>query len=181
MHTTGMTFRRLTGAALALLCLALPAAADGLEVHDAYARTAYPGAPVAAAFMVIHNHGGPDDHLIDARSPIAARVELHTHIDAGDGVMQMRHVPEGFPLPTDGEILMTRGGHHVMFMGVTESLEPGDIVPLTLVFESGAELVLEVEVKADSDGSMDHGSMDHGTMDHGTMDHGDTAPETTAP
>ena len=162
-----MSLKTLLSGAGLVLCTALPAMADGIEVHDAFARTAYPGAPSAAAFMVIHNHGGAPDQLIEARSPFAARVELHTHIDAGDGVMQMRQVEGGFPLPTDGEILMQRGGHHVMLMGVTESLDPGDMVPITLVFQSGQEVALMVEVKADDAAQTDHGTMDHGTMDHG--------------
>ncbi|SMY08789.1 copper chaperone PCu(A)C [Flavimaricola marinus] len=170
MLNARMPTKTLFAALLASLALAAPAHADGPEVHDAYARTAYPGAPTAAAFMVIHNHGGADDRLIDARSPIAAKTELHTHIDAGDGVMQMRHVPEGFALETDGEIVMERGGHHVMLMGVGETLEPGDTVPLTLVFESGAEIILDVPVMSDEEAAaIGHGAMDHGEMDHDDM------------
>ena len=65
----------LSGAALAavLAAFACPALADGIEVHEAYAIQAMPGGPTAAAFMVIHNHGGPADRLVDVRSDIAAR------------------------------------------------------------------------------------------------------------
>jgi len=171
-----MSFKTALVACAAAFTFALPAFADGIEVHHAYARTAFPGGPSGAAFMVIHNHGTTDDQLIDARSNAAARVELHTHVDAGEGVMQMRHVPEGFPLPADGEIVMERGGNHVMFMGVKDTWAQGDLIPLTLVFQSGLTLDLEVEVDLNrtemEHGAMDHGSMDHGSMDHGTMDHG---------
>ena len=158
-----MAFKSSLSGVLLALALALPAHAQAIEVHDAYARTAYPGAPSAAAFMVIYNRGDAPDRLIGVQSPVAARVELHTHIDAGGGVMQMRPVEDGLPLPTGGQIVMQRGGNHVMMMGVTEELTHGDAVPVTLVFESGQVLDLMVEVLADDPAQMDHGAMDHGT------------------
>ena len=164
-------------AALAVVfaVLACPALAQGIEVHDAYAVQAMPGGPTAAAFMVIHNHGGPPDRLIDVRSDIAARTELHTHAADADGVMRMQRVEEGFDLPSDGEILLQRGGDHVMFMGLTEPLAEGQVIPVTLVFEAAGEVLVEVVVDPGrmGDGAMDHGQMDHGQMDHGDMDHGD--------
>lgn len=120
--------------------------ADGIELHDAYARAASPMAKSGAAFMIIYNRGGPDDRLIGAASPIARKVELHTHEEDDAGVMRMIHVEEGFALPADGKIIMDRGGKHVMFMGLTESLEQGMTIPLTLIFEAAGEVVFEIEV-----------------------------------
>jgi copper(I)-binding protein len=98
--------------------------------------------------MVIRNHGSSDDRLTDARSDIAARVELHTHRMTEDGVMQMIHVPEGFDLPAGGEIVMERGGHHVMLMGLTRPLAEGDSFTLVLVFAQAGEVPVEVPVTA---------------------------------
>ena len=169
-------FSTLFRAALAavLATLALPVLAEGIEVHDAYAIQAMPGGPTAAAFMVIHNHGGPPDRLVDVRSAIAVRTELHTHNADADGVMRMGRVEGGLDLPTDGEILMQRGGDHVMFMGVEEPLAEGQVIPLTLVFETAGEIVVDVVVGAGhlGEGAMQGGEMDHGEMDHGQMDHG---------
>ncbi len=80
------------------------------------------------------------------RSDVAARVELQTHEESADGVMRMIHVEEGFELPTDGEIVMERGGHHVMLMGLTSPLEQGDVFTLTLVFEQAGEVPVDVTV-----------------------------------
>ena len=171
----------LTRAALAavLAALACPALADGIEVHEAYAIQAMPGGPTAAAFMVIYNLGGAADRLVDVRSDIAARTELHTHVSDADGVMRMTRVEGGFDLPADGEILLSRGGDHVMFLGVTEDLTEGRVFPLTLVFETAGEIVVDVAVKdAQTSGEPTvHGGMDHGAMEHGDigeahMDHG---------
>lgn len=156
----------------ALLLSAAPALAAGVEVHEAYAISSMPGARSGAAFMIIHNHGGPDDRLLAARSPAAERVEIHTHV-MEDGIARMTRVEEPLALPADGEIVMERGGLHVMFLGLTESWDDGDIVPLTLVFEKAGEITIEVPVDLDRmDGEEPGGAsgMDHGAG-HG-MDHG---------
>lgn len=170
-----MSFPAFRAAVLAAGLLAFPALApfalaDGVEVHDPYARSASATATTGAAFMVIHNHGTTDDRLVDVTSPVAARVELHTHRENAQGVMQMIHVAEGFDLPAGGEIVMDRGGHHVMLMGLKQPLVPGETIPLTLVFEQAG--ALQVDVPVDIDRQPDHGGMTHGSQGHGAHGHG---------
>jgi len=162
-----MSLKPTAWAAIAALTLATPALAQSIEVHDPYARSASPMAKTGAAFMVIHNHGDADDRLIGAASPAAQMVQLHTHREV-DGVMKMLHVEEGFDLPADGEIIMARGGNHVMFMGLTEPFEQDDMIPLTLTFERSGEI--EIEVPVDLDRKPEHGDGHDHDHDHG---HGD--------
>jgi periplasmic copper chaperone A len=164
-----MSFKSTILAATAAIVMASTAFAEGVEVHDAYARSASEMAATGAAFMVIHNHGGAPDRLVGASSDIAARVELHTHREDSNGVMRMIHVEEGFDLPTDGEIIMERGGHHVMFMGLTKPLKQGDVIDLTLTFETAGDVVVQVPVDLERQpqagahgGHSGHGG--HGTM-----------------
>lgn len=146
------------------------ALADGIELHDGYARASSPNAKAGAAFLMIHNYGEEADRLIGAASPVAKRVELHTHVESEDGVMQMVHVEEGFELPANGAIHMMRGGDHVMFMGLTESFEHGKSIPLTLIFEKAGEMEFEIEIdlerKGKHGGDHDHSSHDH--SNHGS-------------
>ena len=132
----------------ALLALATPVFAGDIDIQidDAYARVGRPGAPTGAAFMVIRNTGDTDDRLIAAATPDAKLVELHTHIDAGNGVMQMRPVEDGFVIPAGGEHALMRGGDHVMMMGLTRALAEGDEITLTLTFEKAGEMALTVPV-----------------------------------
>lgn len=123
-----------------------PAWAGEIEIHNAYARAASPNAKAGAAFMMIHSHAETDDRLIGAASPVAARVELHTHIEDDNGVMRMVHVEEGFALPAGGRVMMKRGGAHVMLMGLNESLTQGRTFPLTLIFEEAGEMTFDIEV-----------------------------------
>jgi len=169
-----MTLKSLIAAVAATLLLALPASAGEMMIHHTYAISN--SAMAGAAFMVVNNMTDEDDRLIDARSDAAQRVELHTHIAGEDGVMKMVHVEEGFAVPAGEEIILERGGKHVMFMGLNNAWKEGDVIVLTLVFEKAGEITIEIIVgDAPTDGMMDHGSMDHSSMDHSTMD-GMTAP-----
>jgi hypothetical protein len=115
-------------------------------------------AKAGAAFMHIMNTGTSDDRLIDAKSSAAKKVELHTHIDMGDGVMKMTHVPEGFSLPAGEAHMLKRGGDHVMFMGLTAPFEQGKLLDVTLVFERAGEI--EVQIPVDLERKATH-SMNH--------------------
>jgi len=133
-------------AALSILSAPAFAGEDKIMITDPYARSAAPGAKTGAAFMEVMNMGTEADRLIDASSNVAKRVELHTHIEASDGVMQMRHVPDGFDIPAGESIMLMRGGKHVMLMGLTESLDQDETIEITLTFEKAGEMVVEVPV-----------------------------------
>lgn len=158
-----MLTKSLFAGAFALI-LAAPAFAE-IKIADAYARSASPMAKSGAAFLVIRNADATADRLIGAQSDAAARTELHTHLDDGNGVMRMVHVEEGFELPADGEITMVRGGKHVMLMGLTSPMEQGGTVTVTLTFENAGDIVVEVPVDLER---QDHGGMNHGTMNSGS-------------
>lgn len=160
-------FQTLIAAAAALL--AFPALAhDGVHIENAYARTMGVGKS-GAVFFEITNHADVDDRLIGVSTEAAAKAELHTHRDKGDGVMQMMHVPEGFPIPALAGHALQRGGDHVMLMGLKQDFKDGDIIHLTLTFEHAGEVLLEAPVdnaKGDDMGQMDHSKMGHGAMSH---------------
>lgn len=141
-----MSFRTSLTAAIAASLLAFPAFADGIKVMDPYARSASPTAKTGAAFMMIHNETGQDDILIAAQTGAAARVELHTHIESGDGVLQMTAIEGGIALPAGGTHHMKRGGDHVMLMGLTGPLEQDATIDVTLVFEKAGEVVVTIPV-----------------------------------
>jgi copper(I)-binding protein len=96
------------------------------------------GGAVSAAYMVIQG----DDTLIAADSPAAAVVEIHQTRMEND-VMRMSPV-DGISI--EGEAVLEPGGFHVMLINLTRDLEPGDPIPLTLSFASGAEISLEALV-----------------------------------
>lgn len=156
-------FQTLLAAATAAL-LGLPAfAQDGIQITQAYARSLGGVGSSGAIFFEIENTSDKDDRLIDVTSDVAQKVQLHTHKAGADGVMQMLHVPEGFPVAAMAKHALARGGDHVMLMGLTRDLNDGDLISLTLTFESAGQMVIEVPV----DNTRKPGQMSH---DMGAMD-----------
>ncbi len=145
MSFTFRTFAATAAIALAMPVLAMPAFAGDIMVEDAYVRSASPTAKTGAAFMQIINHGEAD-RLTGVASPAADLVQLHTHVESSDGVMQMKHVEGGFEVPADGTLSLERGGKHVMLMGLTAPLAQGDTVPVTLSFEKAGDVTIDVSV-----------------------------------
>jgi len=145
----------------ALLISSSAAQAGGIEIHDQYAIS---GAnPITgAAFMVIHNHGLTDDHLIGVRSDLAAVTQVHDSSMTADGVMSMSNLVDGVDLPAGGEILLERGAKHIMFMGLAAPFEQGQEVVVYLDFEVAGEVVVTMVVDNEAT-PMDHDEMDQAT------------------
>ncbi len=122
------------------------ATAGGIEIEDGYFRSSGPLAKSGGAFMRIINTGDQEDRLIALDSEVAKRVEMHTNIDAGNGIMQMRKVEGGFTIPAGGKHILARGGDHLMFMGLTRKVADGETVRLTLRFEIAGEITVEIPV-----------------------------------
>lgn len=152
---------------LAAALSALPSfALADMVVSDAYARSTGPSSPTGAAFMHITNDTGQDDVITGVMSDAAAKVELHTHIADGDGVMRMVHVEEGFPIAAGETIFLERGGKHVMFMGLNAPMENGAEIEVTFTFETASPLTVAIPVDLDR---MPEG---HSMSGHGSMGEG---------
>ncbi|TNF22611.1 MAG: copper chaperone PCu(A)C [Deltaproteobacteria bacterium] len=116
-----------------------------IEVKSPHVRLLPPTAPNTGAFMVIENHGDADVKLVRASNPVSRATELHTHLDEG-GVKKMRQVPF-ILVPAGGQALLQPGGFHVMLIGLERPLREDEVIPLTLGFDDGTELVVEAPVK----------------------------------
>lgn len=141
-----MSYRLLFAAACAATLLSVPAWADSIKIMDPYARAASSSAKSGAAFMMLTNDSTQDDRLIAAKSDAAKRVELHTHIENSQGVMQMTEIEGGIELPAGATHHMMRGGDHVMLMGLTGPFVQDAEIEVTLVFEQAGEVVVTIPV-----------------------------------
>lgn len=138
--------RKIVVTTLFTALLPLAAHAEALfSVEGAYARAVPPGQPNSAAFMSITNHGDRDHALVSASSSVADVTELHTHT-MEDGMMKMRQV-EKIDLPAGATVVLQPGGLHVMLIGLKEGFAPDTQAELTLRFDNGEELAVEVPVK----------------------------------
>lgn len=102
---------------LAIPCLASD---NHLMVSNPSIRGLLPGQDRTAAFLSIHNHGDNDCKLLSADSPIAQRIEFHTHLHE-EGMMKMRPV-EAVQLAAGSSVIFESGALHLMLFEVESSL-----------------------------------------------------------
>lgn len=149
-----MTFRRTILASLLAAgpLLAGPAFAHNctnelgpLRIETPWTRAALEGRQ-GAGFLTIRNTGAVADRLVAATSPVAGRVELHTHLRDGD-VMRMRPV-EDIPVPANDSVSLQPGGMHLMFVGLNRPLVAGETIPVTLRFAEAGEVTIQLPVQA---------------------------------
>ncbi|MEQ8346695.1 MAG: copper chaperone PCu(A)C [Sneathiellaceae bacterium] len=135
-------------AAFAIAAIA-PALADdvrvgSLEIAAPWIRATPPAARAAGGFLTIRNTGDTADRLTGLASPLGT-VEIHT-MDMTDGVMRMRHLPDGLEIPAGETVMLKPGGNHLMFVGLTRAVVQGSDVPVTLMFERAGEVAVMLEV-----------------------------------
>ena len=133
-------------ATLVLAGLYQTAMAAGIQVEEPWARASVEGMKMSGAFMKINNDTNAQDVLVGGNSPVAERVEVHTHVN-DNGVMRMREVKGGIPLPKKAVTELKPGSYHVMFMGLKQPLKEGETVPVTLKFKKAKPITVDVPVK----------------------------------
>lgn len=107
------------------------------------------GAHHGAAWLEAENRGDAADRLLRASTTAAARVELHDMAMDDKGVMRMREVEGGIPVPARGAVRMKPGmGHHLMLMDLKKPLKEGDVVPFVLEFERAGKVEAKGTVDA---------------------------------
>jgi hypothetical protein len=137
-----MTPLRSSVLAAAALLLALPAAAQ-VTVTDPWVRGTVQGQMATGAFMKLQS--AKDARLVEAASPVAGVVEIH-EMALENNVMRMRAV-KAVSLPAGRAVELKPGGYHVMLMDLKQQMKEGEVVPVTLVVESGGKRET-IEVKA---------------------------------
>ncbi|MDY6054884.1 copper chaperone PCu(A)C [Micrococcus sp.] len=127
---------------------------------------------MTGSFGILENTSDQDVHVVSVTSSLTDRVELHEMVPDEDGQMLMQQTPDGFTVPAGETFELTPGGNHVMLMGLTEPIQPGDEVTYELETEDGA--VLEVtSVARPFTGANEsyHGGEASGAMEGGHGDH----------
>lgn len=116
----------------ALLAPAFANAYAQVVIKDAWVRATVPQQKASGAFMQLT--ASEKTRLVDVRAPVASTAELH-EMSFDNDVMRMRQV-SGIDLPAGVPVALQPGGYHIMLLGVHGPLRAGQVVPITLVFES---------------------------------------------
>lgn len=127
-------------------CGAAAPATSAITAKDPWVRAAKSGG-VSAAYMTIANTGAADKLMSASIPDYSMMVEVHqTKMDAS-GMMQMAPVQGGLDVPANGSVELKPGGYHVMIMNLKQDLVAGKTIKVTLKFQSGKEMTLDVPVK----------------------------------
>jgi hypothetical protein len=148
----------LTRAAAVLAVAALAGAAQAhdydlgpLHIDRPWIAAPPPGAPTAAGYLSITNHGHAPDRLIAVVSPDVRDIQVHQMSMTGQ-IMRMRPVAGGLAIAPGQTVSMTPGGdHHLMLVGPAHPLKLGEHIPATLRFEKAGSIPV-VFVVGDPDG-----------------------------
>jgi periplasmic copper chaperone A len=143
---------------IALSCAAVQA--QTVDVKDAWARASVPGQMATGAFMKLTAKEATT--LVAASSPAAGVTEVH-EMKMDSGIMKMRAVQGGLPLPAGQAVELKPGGYHVMLMDLKGPLLKDSKVPVTLVFKNakGVESKVELSVPVAASAPGGAPAMDH--------------------
>ncbi|HEC20853.1 MAG TPA: copper chaperone PCu(A)C [Gammaproteobacteria bacterium] len=143
---------------LLLACANLAQATEDLEIHDAWAREAPPGAAVMAGYLTLHNHSSETYTLTNLQSPQFEKVEIH-RTEERDGMTQMIKVSQVILGPKDS-VRFQPGGMHLMLMKPKKPLKAGAKISLTLSFSGETSMQVTLPVKK-AEASIHHDMQTH--------------------
>ncbi len=129
----------------ALLIFSLPAAAENLQITDAWIKNLPMAVPVRAGYMHIANHQSLEVTIVSLQSKSFESIEIHQSLEA-DGMMTMRPV-DRLSIPVGGSLELAPGGFHLMMMHPLEQLIPGQKVSVTLHYQDQKTQTIEMVVR----------------------------------
>ena len=122
------------------------AATSQIAITGPWSRETAVGQDAGGAFMTITNSGTAADRLTGGSTPVAGEVQVHT-VDMTDGVMRMRQLENGLEVPAGGSVTLKPGSFHIMLMQLTQPLEQGRTIPITLTFEKAGAVEVKLLVQ----------------------------------
>lgn len=118
----------------ALMSLTLTSTAwaqTSVTVEEAWVRGTVAQQKATGAFMRLT--ATQNARLVEASSPVAGVTEVH-EMAMENNIMRMRQI-QGLNLAAGQTVELKPGGYHVMLMDLKQTLQAGQNVPITLVFE----------------------------------------------
>ena len=121
------------------------AMAVSITVKNVWAAAQSDTKKPGAVFMEITDNGDQDDTLVSIDTPVAKSAQPHKTKMKGDK-KRMRKT-KGLDIPAGATVVLEHGAMHVMLMGVKQPLVKGESFQLTLTFQKGGAVTVEVPVK----------------------------------
>jgi copper(I)-binding protein len=123
-----------------------------LHIGHPWTRPTPNGAPTAAGYLAITNHGRTADRLLGGSSAAAGAIEPHTMSMSG-GMMRMRPLPGGYEIAPGATLTLEPMGDHLMFTGLKRPFKLGERIPATLRFAHAGAVEVEFVVQEEAPAS----------------------------
>lgn len=120
--------------------------AGGIEVRHPWTRPAKAGMN-GVGYLTVANVGAKPVKLLGVETPAARSATIHQSSMA-NGVSSMRAVTGGLTIAPGAKVEFAPGGYHLMLMGLKAPQALGGKVPLTLVFDGGRKMSIDLSVEA---------------------------------
>ncbi len=112
---------------------------SSISLSHAYTYETPPSAPVAGGYITIKNTGKQGDTLLKAEAAFAGLVELHT-MSMKDGIMKMTKLKNGIDIPAGEDVVLKRGGKHIMFMQLSKGMKSDRDYKVSLYFKHAGKM-----------------------------------------
>lgn len=116
-----------------------------IVVEQAWARMSPDTPKTATVYLTIRNKSSDDDLLLAVESPAAQSSAVYAS-SATSGKAAQDALPFGVPLPGRGEIALKPDGIHIVLVGLSGALKPGDLLPVRMVFRDQGPIDFEIRV-----------------------------------
>lgn len=136
--------------------------AASVIVTDAWIRAS--DGPMTGIFADITNSSGGDVTIMSATNAASSRTEIH-EMAMVDGEMVMQEKAGGVVLPADSTTVLEPGGDHIMAMGMTAAVTPGDEVEVSLTLSTGETVTFMAVAKESAAGDEEYHESDSDMSD----------------
>lgn len=138
------------GLVAGLVSLAAAAEQPTLEFDNVWVRAMPPFQPNSAGYLSITNPGEVAVAIVGASSNVSDKVELHTTRKV-DGLVRMEALDVLVVAPGE-RVELAPGGTHLMLLGLSFRLVPGDDVRLCFRLATKEEICTDADVRKTSGG-----------------------------
>ncbi|MFI6574241.1 copper chaperone PCu(A)C [Nocardiopsis sp. NPDC050513] len=121
-------------------------AADGFEITDPWIKAVSQEEGMTGVFGEISNTSGSEMTIVAAEADGADTVELHeVSMEGTDATMS--EVEGGFVIPAGETYTLEPGGYHIMLMQLTQDLEAGNELTVTVEFADGSTASFDAAIR----------------------------------
>lgn len=140
----GKALKKIAALLASVLVLAGCSAQPAIETSDVWVKsseTSIPGG-MTAVFGTLTNTTNQDIILTGGSTEVAGVVEVH-EMAMINGEMKMQKLDGGLLIPAGKAVTLEPGGNHIMLMELSQGIEAGQQISVTLEFEGAKALTLD--------------------------------------